>query len=101
MLGGLSVSTHRVLDRVADTAGERKRVKATPVRKVGPGTVLLREWGGANHQVTVLKDGVLFGGKRYRSLSEVARVITGSRWLGRLSFGLRMSVREAAGDGDR
>lgn len=71
------------------------------VRKVGPSTVLLREWGSANHQVTVLKEEVLFGGKRYRSLSEVARVITGSRWSGPLFFGLRMSAREAAGDGAR
>jgi hypothetical protein len=44
--------------------------------------------------VTVLEDGVLFRGKRHRSLSEVARKITGNRWSGPLFFGLKASVGE-------
>jgi alkylhydroperoxidase family enzyme len=44
------------------------------------GTLLIREWQGAAHRVTMLGDGVSFRGKSYRSLSEVAREITGSRW---------------------
>ena len=36
--------------------------------------MLIRQWGGTKHQVTVLERGVMFRGKRYRSLSEVARV---------------------------
>jgi hypothetical protein len=87
--------TRRVLERAADAAGERRRLKVAPVRKVGPGTVLLREWGGANHQVTVFKDGVLFQGKCYRSLSEVARVITGSRWSGPLFFDATSALPQA------
>jgi hypothetical protein len=51
--------------------------------------VLLREWQGVTHQVTVIEDGVLYRGQRYRSLSEVARLITGSRWSGPLFFGLK------------
>ena len=43
------------------------------------GTILLREWRGAAQRVTMLDDGVSFKGKRYRSLSEVAREATGSR----------------------
>ena len=43
---------------------------------------------GKTHEVIVLEDGVLFRGKRYRSLSEVARRITGSRWSGPSFFGL-------------
>jgi len=54
------------------------------------------------HQVTVLESRVLFRGKEYRSLSGVARVITGSRWSGPLFFGLKKRSREeASGDGVR
>ena len=66
------------------------------------GVYLLREWGGVQHQVIMLESGVLFRGKQYRSLSEVARLITGSRWSGPLFFGLKKRSREeAAGDGAR
>src|SRR5260370_40646216 len=47
-LGGLSASTRRVLERAADASHERRPINVAPVRRVGPGTVLLREWGGAN-----------------------------------------------------
>jgi DUF2924 family protein len=57
------------------------------------GTVLVRDWGGVTHQAKVLEDGILFRSKRYKSLSEVARVITGTRWSGPLFFGLK-STRE-------
>jgi hypothetical protein len=49
---------------------------------------LLREWHGVTHEVVILDDGVLFRGKRCSSLSEVARMITGSRWSGPTFFGL-------------
>jgi len=42
----------------------------------------------------VLEDGVLFRGKHHRSLSEVARKITGSRWSGPLFFGLKASLKK-------
>jgi hypothetical protein len=57
--------------------------------------LLIREWHGAAHQVTVLANGVVYRGKRYGSLSEVARLITGSRWSGPLFFGLKKPVGEA------
>jgi len=56
-------------------------------------TVLVRDWGGITHQAKMLEDGILFRSKRYKSLSEVARVITGARWSGPLFFGLK-SVKE-------
>ena len=59
-----------------------------------PGTVLVRDWGGVTHQVKVLEDGIVFRSKRYKSLSEVARVITGSRWSGPLFFGLKAAAKE-------
>jgi DUF2924 family protein len=65
----------------------------------GGGALLVRQWGGVDHEVTVLEKGVLFHGKRHRSLSEVARVITGSRWSGPLFFGLRAQAKEASANG--
>jgi hypothetical protein len=101
-LGGLSASTRRLLERVADDIGGRRPAKVPSIRKVHAGAILLREWGGVQHQVTVLESGVLFRGKQYRSLSEVARLITGSRWSGPLFFGLKKRSREeATGDGAR
>jgi hypothetical protein len=86
--GGLKPSTRRLLQRIAEDARPRSS-SATPTRKLSAGAVLIREWQGTSHQVTVLEDGVLFRGKRHRSLSEVAREITGSRWSGPRFFGLR------------
>jgi hypothetical protein len=80
--GGLSASTRRALADKSPTA----TTVAPPEAR--PGTVLLREWHGVTHQVTVLEGGVLYRGKRHRSLSEVARLITGSRWSGPTFFGL-------------
>ena len=88
-LGGLKRSTRRLLERVAEDSIPRRSPIEMPATKVTPGTVLIREWHGVSHRVTVLKDGVLLRGARYRSLSEVARKITGSRWSGPRFFGLR------------
>jgi Protein of unknown function (DUF2924) len=93
-LGGLKPATRRLLTQFAhDGAGGRKPV-AAPSRTVKPGAVLVREWRGAHHQVTVLEQGAIFEGKRYRSLSQIARKITGSRWSGPLFFGLKRSQQE-------
>ena len=86
--GGLSASTRRVLAQVAENGATGRPTHASPTRHVKPGARLLREWHGATHEVVMLDDGVLFHGKRYRSLSEVARMITGSRWSGPTFFGL-------------
>jgi len=100
-LGGLSVTTRRLLERIADDATARRSTRVAPTRKVHAGSILLREWGGVQHQLTVLEIGVLFRGKQCRSLSEVARIITGSRWSGPLFFGLKTRSKEAAGHGAR
>ena len=52
------------------------------------GTILVREWQGVEHRVLVLEQGFEHQGKRYRSLSEVARTIAGTRWSGPRFFGL-------------
>ena len=58
-------------------------------RQPRPGAVLIREWHGVMHQVTVGEAGILYGGEHYRSLSEVARLITGARWSGPRFFRAR------------
>ncbi len=80
--GGLSAASRRALVGTGVAT-------AAPPREVRPGTVLLREWRGVVHQVTVIEDGVVYRGKRHRSLSAVARIITGSRWSGPNFFGLK------------
>src|SRR6202795_1722630 len=100
VLGGLKPATRRLLERVAEDARVRKPSKVIPMRKVGPNTILIREWGGTRHEVTVVEDGVMFRGKRYRSLSQVARMITGSQWSGPLFFGLKAPAKEV-GNGAR
>jgi hypothetical protein len=82
-LGGLSAATRRLLS-------EEGIKPARPGRSLRPGTVLIREWQGATHHVAVAEQGVLYRGKHYRSLSAVARLITGARWSGPRFFGLRV-----------
>jgi hypothetical protein len=77
-LGGLKPATRRLLARIASDAAARRTLHAARERKIKPGTTLLRAWHGVQHRLTVMEDGVQFGGERYRSLSEVARKITGS-----------------------
>jgi hypothetical protein len=101
VLGGLKPATRRLFERVAQEARARRRIRVAPVRQLAPGALLIREWGGTKHQVTVLERGAMFRGKRYRSLSEVARAITGSRWSGPLFFGLKARPREVSADGAR
>jgi len=81
-LGGLSARTRRLLCGPEPSPVRRRRT-------LRPGTVLVREWHGVGHQVTILDNGVLYRGQRYRSLSEVARLITGCRWSGPRFFGLK------------
>ena len=89
--GGLSLATTARLDAIAadhkyvDREAARKRMPDRPVS----GTRLVREWQGVEHGVTVLEDGFEYRGRPYKSLSAVARAITGTRWSGPLFFGLR------------
>ena len=55
------------------------------------GTRLIREWQGVEHCVTVRDDGYEYQGRPYKSLSAIAREITGSRWNGWVFFGLKNS----------
>ena len=78
--GGLDATTIRLL--------KSDRLPA-PKPMLEPGARLAREWQGRRHEVDVLEKGFRYDGSDYRSLSEVARAITGTRWNGLRFFGLR------------
>lgn len=92
-LGGLSKPAQRILDQVCNDTPEVSP-KRLPKTQVSTGTVLIREWRGVRHRVTVFDDDVVYRRQRYRSLSEVARLITGTRWSGPVFFGLRHRTKE-------
>jgi hypothetical protein len=87
VLGDLDAATARVLDRLAGRGSGDTRPIANDVG-LRPGTLLVREWDGASHRVMVLDEAFAWGGS-YKSLSKVARAITGTRWNGPRFFGLR------------
>ena len=95
--GGLKPETVKRLEALgeqfADRNITRRRIRhdAMPIA----GTRLVREWQGVEHTVTVLTDGYEWQGRPYRSLSAIARAITGTRWNGLVFFGLK-SRRGAA-----
>ena len=93
-LGGLKPSTRRLLTKVAADASARRPIEVAPEPSIKPGTVLLREWHGTQHQVIVREDSIVFNGKRYKSLSQVAYRITGTKWSGPLFFGLKANRQE-------
>jgi hypothetical protein len=80
--GDLPSSAAARLDRIA--AGKERA--STPTLQ--PGGRYLRQWNGTTHIVDVVKDGYLWNGARHRSLSAIARAITGTRWSGPRFFGL-------------
>jgi hypothetical protein len=89
--GGLKPATERKL-RVLARAQERKKKPLIPCPQppnLRPGTAIIKQWRGAQHLVMVLADGFQHQGKVYRSLSQLAREITGTRWNGPAFFGLR------------
>jgi DUF2924 family protein len=98
-LGGLKPSTRRLLVKVAIDAAAQRPLQLAPRPTLKPGTVLLREWHGTQHQVIVRNDGIVFRGKPYRSLSEVAYRITGTKWSGPRFFGLTPNHQEHKSDG--
>ncbi len=93
-LGGLKPSTRRLLAKVAADVSARRPIQVAPEPSLKPGTVLLREWHGSEHQVIVRENGIVFQGKTYKSLSQVAYRITVTKWSGPLFFGLRTARQE-------
>lgn len=115
VFGGLDPETIRYLTRVERErvrrrdAGEKRRPKDPPPVPPVPdprphkaGTLFVREHAGVLHAVTVTPDGFAWRGTTYKSLSEIAREITGTRWSGPRFFGLRErpdAKNDSAGEG--
>lgn len=110
--GDLDGETTRYLDQIAKEQvrqlrrgeGKRKGPPAIPSvpapRGLKEGTLLVREYGGQMHRVTVVPGGYAWQGATYPSLSEVARLITGTRWSGPRFFGLREHRTKLQGAGE-
>lgn len=93
--GGLSPDTKRRLANIGMCHSKIKIRRPAQDIQLAPGTVLIREWGSQDHQVTVTAEGhFAYQGKDFKSLSAVARHITGTAWSGPLFFGLRRSGEE-------
>ncbi len=88
--GGLKPTTRRKLRQLAGSNSSSAVPLALPAKAkvLSPGARLVREWHGKTHTVEVIEGGFLCDGQRYRSLSEIARAITGARWSGPRFFGL-------------
>jgi len=72
--------------------GDRRGVgspASAPSRRLKPGTVLTRDYAGITHRVMVLADGYTWNGRTFKSLSEVAKAVTGTQWNGLVFFGLK------------
>ena len=89
----------RTLERLSQQLSKSGSLDLERQAVVKPGTTLLREWRGQTHRVVAVEDGFLFRDQRFASLSEVACVITGTRWSGPVFFGLRQrSGKRAAAE---
>ena len=94
--GGLKVSTRKRLQKLAEELDRNPKADLQPSPHIKSGTKLIRHWQGRRHEVLASDEGFDYRGKRYRSLSEIAREITGTRWSGPLFFGLKQA-RESKG----
>ena len=78
-----------VTDNKFTAAMVQMRTGLLPEPSLEQGTRLIREWQGVEHVVTVTADGFEWKGRPYKSLSAIARAITGTRWNGWVFFGLK------------
>jgi len=112
VFGDLDKAAVDLLERIADAmTSPAARAAARPARSplfvppvdprpIGPGAILVREWKGVVHRVTVLARGFAWNGEIYDSLSTIARAITGTEWSGPRFFGLRDRKGRGAATGD-
>jgi Protein of unknown function (DUF2924) len=87
--GGLPSRTKRELDHLISLLLKKPTSRIVLPRRIKSGAVLIREWKGKVVRVTVIDNGFLFEGETFSSLSEIACLITGTKWNGPRFFGLR------------
>lgn len=93
--GGLKASTRAELRRIARGIGNTSSSGAQMRQpRIKPGTQIIRQWRGETHEVVVTESGYQYRQASYKSLSEIARNITGTRWSGPAFFGLKTSKQD-------
>ena len=92
-LGGVSRSTRTLLRQMAAQGTVAGSTMPLP-RKLTPGTRLVRDWHGVGHTVIVLDSGFEYDGKHWKSLTAIAKAITGNHWNGPLFFGLTQRAKK-------
>jgi len=91
--GGLSRPAQHLLDQAMKAFAAKPNGKIVLPRRIKPGSVFVREWKGRSHRVMVLADGFTYEGDVYSNLSEIAVLITGTKWSGPRFFGLRSKTQ--------
>ena len=91
--GGLSAATKRRLREIAIAISNGDRNGVFSGAQIKPGTQLIRQWQNATHTVTVLDEGFALDGRTYKSLSAIAKAITGKNWNGFAFFGIKRTAR--------
>jgi hypothetical protein len=94
--GGLKPSTRKYLQKLAADLDQNRNTPSPVAPQLKAGTKLLRQFQGEMHEVRVGEEGLEYRGRRYESLSEIARQITGTRWSGPLFFGLKKGQKARA-----
>jgi hypothetical protein len=93
--GKLLQGAQRELDRIVASLAKNPAARLELPRRIRAGAVLVRDWKGTTHRVTVAENGFSYREQFYASLSEIAREITGTRWNGPRFFGLRSNENSA------
>ena len=86
--GGLGKPTRRKLAALVNAPQSDGEKAPEAAQKIRTGARLVREWNGRTHTVTVKEEGFTYAGRSYRSLTAIAREITGAHWSGPRFFGL-------------
>lgn len=87
--GGVPVMIQRELERVTGTSADNSRPPPVLPIRLAAGTRLIREWNGRTIEVIVGDDSFVWEGRTYKSLSQIAREVTGAHWSGPRFFGMR------------
>ena len=98
--GGLPPATRRLLDQLVKAAAAKPNARLEVLRRIKPGSELVRTWNRRAYRAMVLEKGFAYDGKTFASLPEIATLITGTKWNGPRFFGLRSTKSAVGGNGD-
>jgi len=92
--GGLGPATKRQVDALADELDAKSDITRPKGLELRPGARLIRDWHGETHDVLVTEDGFHWRGRNWRSLTLIAKEITGTHWSGPRFFGLAGPIKK-------